>query len=319
MGYSLMPKGSVFTASFKRIEVYEIDGVKISSPALAARRTQIGNYSVSVSAGSSLNAVCHATDGDNYVDSEAEWRKDKKCTGPVLAISIGPTRPHTGSPKFATVSADLIHTYDSFSEARYELREVSRTVVPSVFTSLSAVGFASDPNVKLTHRDVAFFGATADRITILDSYISVSATGSVLTAVSDADAEEYLELSFGLLSKIDAKMVDFLYLGLKEKHLIQRFLLMFISIERSTHMAFKRLKAKTPDVELNKLNERFEWSVQNFWKNLGANDIQTFKRLKLIRDKLAHGETTYVSEHDVVQVEALAKQVLIATTSSLHA
>ena len=65
------------------------------------------------------------------------------------------------------------------------------------------MGFASDPNVKLTHRDVAFFGATADGTTILDSYISVSATGSVLTAVSDADAEK---LSFDLSQRIQNEL-----------------------------------------------------------------------------------------------------------------
>lgn len=148
VGYSLMPEGTSFTARFKRLEVYEIDGVRIATPTFEPRKTIRDGYNVTVSLGSSLNAVCNAIEDDNFADNEDEWRSSKKCSGPVLLISIGPTKPYTGHPKFATIGPTTIHTYDSFSEAKAELREASKRLVPPCLQRFLR------PALKLTRRSI---------------------------------------------------------------------------------------------------------------------------------------------------------------------
>lgn len=316
MGYSLMPEGRSFTARFKRLEVYEIDGVRINNPAFEPRKTIIEGYDVAVSLGASLNAVCNATEYDNFVDNEDEWRSNKKCSGPVLLISIGPTKPYTGYPKFATIGADTIHTYDSFSEAKTELREASKRIVPLVFAAFSASGTEIDPKIKLTRRDVAFFGIEGEGATVLDSYVAINMAGSLLSSIADEDAERFLNSSLELLSRVKEGPASFLHLGLQEDNSTQRFLLLFISIERSTHLSYKLNKPEVLGTQSQSLGAGFEWNVRNTWRALGEGDERLFKKLKLTRDKLAHGELTRVTDTEVSQVESLAKKVLIAVSSS---
>lgn len=186
-----------------------------------------------------------------------------------------------------------------------------------MFAAFSASGVEIDPKINLIRRDVAFFGTTSDGATVLDSYISINMASSLLSSISNAGAERFLDSALDLLSRMREGCANFLHLGLQEVNSTQRFLLLFISIERSTHLSHKVNRKEVVGDQSQSLSEKFEWNVRNAWGGMGEEEVRAFRKLKLTRDKLAHGELTTATDAEVSQVEALAKKVLVALSASL--
>jgi hypothetical protein len=115
-----------------------------------------------------------------------------------------------------------------------------------------------------------------------------------------------------------------MHLGFQEKDRLKKFLNFFLSIEIETHATFKTIEHEKfltdliafpsdqikntvsslfimQHSKLNSLKEHFIWCVICKWKHLSDLDVETFSKLKKIRDDIAHGNISVLpagAEHE---------------------
>ena len=78
MGFDNFNEDNSFEATFHSITIYQIRGIVdnsdfSNSPSLLTKITD----DVSLSIGSSLNDICNTLTGEDWVDNEEEWKKEK--------------------------------------------------------------------------------------------------------------------------------------------------------------------------------------------------------------------------------------------------
>ncbi len=58
--------------------------------------------------------------------------------------------------------------------------------------------------------------------------------------------------------------------------------------------------------------DRFIWCVLSEWHHLSDSDVEVFRRLKGIRDKIAHGSLSMPPAVSVIEIEKLATRLQIS-------
>ena len=78
MGFDKFNEDNSFEATFHSITIYQIRGIVDNSDLLnsSSKLTKITD-DVSLSIGSSLDEICNTLTGENWVDNEEEWKKEK--------------------------------------------------------------------------------------------------------------------------------------------------------------------------------------------------------------------------------------------------
>ena len=245
-------------------------------------------------------------------------------------IHFGPTSSHSATKGYAKVDGNTIVTYDSFTTARDELRELEAKALPSIEMAL-ACAFSIPPNtVRFMFVDRTSFGVTPENQTVHDIVVTGNAEGFVSSPLTGDEINSGIQQVMKLANLVDPRVSQFFQLGLRDKDNLKRFLYYFLAIEIDVHKCFRKTPAgqhvangATFDTRVSSslaklievrdnwtgLADRFIWCVVSAWKHLCDDDIAEFKRLKKVRDDIAHGNISTPAQSDVAAVEKLARKI----------
>jgi hypothetical protein len=333
MGFRALQKTELIAARFHCLHVYEIQGLTLAEKSLPARLSNIGGRVYSIAFGTSVNAVSHALVGNELSEDEHEWQRELKCTPPYCVVHFGPTELQRFSGTHGRFEDPMIHTYDGFQVARRELKIWANDVLPSLLAGLAASFNTNETPVKFLPIDSAFYGITCDGQTVLDTYISVNATGHVSSSLTANEATDRLESAVSIAKGMNQKVAQFFHLALHEVDPLKRFLYFFLAVEIETHATFATVDhaqnisnlihspsraTKTAQAffdsqreKWTNLRDRFAWCVLCAWPSLSDTDVDNFKHLKKIRDEIAHGSIANPPTDAVMLIEKLATKLLL--------
>lgn len=136
-----------------------------------------------------------------------------------------------------------------------------------------------------------------------------------------------------LSTRLNVKVSRFFNLALFEEDDLKRFLYFFLALEVQTHLAFRavdhsvHIGSLVPQASvagrsaaallerhtenMKNLRDRFVWCALCSWTSVTDSDVTEFKRLKDIRDSIAHGSIDAPPSEAVRAIKALTIKVLL--------
>lgn len=337
-GFRRILPGEKFSATFHRLEVYQIFGVTLVESPSHVQDFNLWGHKFRLSIGSSINEICQKLHGDDVADDETSWAKEHEAAPPYLLVSFGPTQEYSIEEGFVRIDGDEIHFWDCFPNARKMLRDESDRAMPVLLTSLS-VKFASvQAQSRFVRRDIAFFGADSSGRNVKDFRITVSARGMVSQAYTGDVIDGLVQGALESLNDVHKKVSEFFSWAESEDDNIKKFILYFISLEILIHSEFQLKFGQRTAVALENmasshtgnfpistrwllrrkhrdwatLQERFIAGVMFSWTNLDDKDVEKFGQLKKMRDDFLHGSTSNLAEQHAGEVRAIVMKVLSA-------
>jgi hypothetical protein len=328
MGFRRLEVGESVSASFHSLHTYELQGIKLNGNDDVVRSHGISSgvpYEVAI--GISVNALTRSIMNDDLAEDEEEWQKIHKCQPPFVLIHIGPTKEHAMTGEFIKFEGPTITTYESFIPARVELQEMEAAVIPNVVSALTCSLGLARSHLKLRKLSSDAFGITSSGMVLYDFRIEMRASLYASDQLELTEVNAKLQYANDLVEAINPKVSKFFFLALEEEDPLKRFLYFFLAIERQTHFVFSSVDhdrylsdlIQSPEriresstiffqkqrEHWKSLQDRFVWCALSIWTHLSDDDIETFKRLKKVRDKIAHGEITEPPDDAVVEIERL--------------
>lgn len=330
MGFTAISSGEPIEAAFHSVHVFEVRGFTIKEAPVVAKASASGTeYTLAI--GRSVNEVCNTILDNMYSKDENAWAKEYNCTPPYAIVHFGPTIPHRVTEGYARTEDGDIITYDAFGAACEQLRQLETRALASVEMALTCVFSSEAHTVEFKPVDRTIFGITPDGITVHDVRITASGSGYVSKPLTGEDIESGIQSVVKLAGLLDHRVSRFFQLGLHDQDDLKRFLYYFLAIEIEVHRVFRtvsRAQHVTNGVTLDprvssslasliesrlenwkNLTDRFVWCVVSVWKHLSDDDIGEFKRLKKVRDRIAHGEIASPDPAAVVAVENLVMKI----------
>lgn len=336
MGLSLLPQGQRPAAEFHALHVYAVRGFTLDAKSLGMISGTVAGESYTLSVGCSVNALCRQLVQDDYADSEEDWQKEHKCNPPYLLVHLGPTGRHESTGSHAKEEGRTITTYDSFPAARDELKVAGDKVLPPLLSALACSFSSQNQSVRFLPTDRTFFGITPDNRTILDFRLGASGTAYVSSRLESTQIKDRLAAGVSIASAMNQKVARFFQLALDEEDPLKKFLYFFLAIEIETHATFAKIDHATSlsrlvvapsrvasaaqdffdgqRQRLTNLRDRFVWCVLCVWTHLSDADVEEFKRLKTVRDDIAHGSIATPPYSAVAGAEKLAAKLHLPTT-----
>lgn len=337
-GFRLILPGETFSATFHRLEVYQIFGAAIVESATHTHSFDLRGDQFKLCIGSNINALCQKLHGVDYTDNEALWAKENNAASPYLLVSFGPTSEFTVDEGFVRIDDDKTHFWDCFPNARKMLADVSDRAVPILLASLSAKFASAHAQSRFLKRDIAFSGVDRAGRTIHDFRITVNARGITSLAYAGETINGMVKSALESLDGVGPRVAEFFSWAEREEDIVKKFILYFISLEMFSHKEFKlNFGNRTADEmeqmvgsaesnfpvssewllkrkqrEWTTLQERFVAGVMLRWANMDDNDVAKFGKLKKMRDNFLHGSTSTLTEQAVQEVRMLAVKVLSA-------
>lgn len=337
MGYRKLDDGEELSAAFTSVHVFEVQGLTGPLEGLIVDQGKLGGIGFGLALSSSLNEACVRIANDTFATDEQAWATEHRCGGPYLLLSVGPTSLHTMKAGYLQEVAGEVHTYDGFLSARAELKEAEAKVVPALLTGLSCVFGNHVANVRFRKLQRAASGRSTSNKTVHDVTLTMNAQLSTSQIVPADELAGLLSRSIQLASGVGEDVARFFHLGIGEADPTKRFLSFFMTVERQTHATYKsasshrqlstlsqvpgRLRMtcesflterqSQPD-EMKNLQDRFLWCALMVWAQVSDDDVQAFRQVKKVRDRIAHGEVSSASAVDVAKVERLAVKLQLA-------
>lgn len=331
MGFRQFAPGEVVKARFSNLAVFAVEGITVASTGIET--VTIKGHICKLAIAPTVNEACQALLSDNYAADEAEWQNDHKCSGPYALVAIGPTDEYEADSGLIKQEADgSITTYDCFRAARAFLKEVGNDVLPALLTALTCNFFTPGRHFRVRPVDSASFGTTPAGLTVHDFRITGSGHGFAPTAASAETVHEGLAAVAAQAPKLNVKVARFFKLAMFEKDDLKRFLYFFLALEVKTHATFalidhlERLGSLVPTTSfsgqsavallqrhtdnMKNLRDRFVWCAFCAWTSITDDDVIEFKRLKDIRDAIAHGSIDVPPSEAVSSIQALTIKVL---------
>lgn len=335
MGFrELIDRGSL-TASFMSVTAYEARGITLPEGFAAAKQARVAGANYRVALSKSINAACQSLIGDDFAESETEWYKEVKSTGPFVLIAVGPTDFIECEPgRMMRLPDRSITTYDSFPSLRQTLKALEDRVLPPVVATLTLALNEPDRYVALRKLARASAGRTPDGTTIHDIRLDVRAELSVSRPLDETRATLILNASVERAPRLHQRAAKYFALGTAEDDQLKKFLYFFLSLEVETHAVFGRIdhaarmreqvlrdgasapRPSTADLiardisRWDNLFDRFVWCATCAWTGLLDDDINLFKELKSARDAIAHGRESEPPVGFARKAELLAHKVL---------
>lgn len=330
MGFKPIAEGEPIEASFCSLHVFEVRGFTLKDGGALTHTAAVSGVQYRIGVGQSVNEACNALLGDVYTDDEDNWAKDHKCTPPYVIVLFGPTTQHRAMSGHAKAEGNQIVTYDAFPAAKEELRQFENAALPSLEMALACVLSARGHAVELLPVDRTAFGTTPANATVNDVRITGSGEAYVSKPLSSAELNAVLADAGTLAASLEPRVSRFFQLGMHDQDDLKKFLYCFLAVEIGVHRAFGkatkaqhlanaatingRVDASVLQLLENRDNwtalaDRFVWCVGSVWTHMGDSDIAEFKRLKRIRDDIAHGNIASPDAAAVKSIEALAKKI----------
>jgi hypothetical protein len=324
MGFTQIPESDSVCGVFNKLYVFHVEGIVLEDDTSTSKTGIINGKAYQIAFGAKLNAICNELVADDFIDDEEKWVTDNKTSAPFAVIRLGPTSEHVSTSRYAIETDDGLHIYDGFASARQEIAVTESRVIPALIAALELTFSGDGHRVRFCPVAETFYGISPGGKTLRDVNISVngSMTSSRKLGVDEFDTNLANALQFA--ARLNPRVANFMHMGFLEKDRLKKFLNFFLSIEIETHATFKsiehskflsdiivqpadKIKATVNSLfiaqhnKLNSLKEHFIWCVMCKWKHLSDLDVETFSRLKKIRDDIAHGNISVLpagAEHD---------------------
>lgn len=333
MGFRPVEGGESITASFSSVSVYETRGMSLQEGATHCTSGTIAGVNYRIAVGAGLNDTCIALADDVYVEDEDDWKRAKGCSGPFVLIQLGPTQTYTiTTGQIKTEEDGSTTTFDSFPDLRSDLANMEAAALPPLLTSLTCLLGHPTLHLELRKLDRASTGRTDAGKVLHDIRLQLSGTAFVSQGLPMPQVAAGLQAAVALAPQLNAKAARFFALGLGEDDELKKFLYFFLALEVQTHAVFGRidhagaiqkltnstLPAKPSAVallqrqvdQLRNLNDRFVWCAACAWSNVDDADVAQFKKLKSVRDEIAHGSASEPPHSYATLAQRLAKKVL---------
>lgn len=332
MGFRLLMPGEGYAAVFHSLRVYAIRGFTVESQCTDVVSGRLDGFSYSMAVGSSINAISRQLMQDDFTDSEEQWENEHGCKPPYLVVHLGPTVEYESASSYVKEEGGTIMTYDGFRAAKAELELIGDKIYPSLLSALACSFSSENHSVRFVPTDFAKFGITSDGRTIQDTRLTMSASGYAATKLEPAQVERKLSAGVSIANNVNMKAARFFRLALEEEDLLKKFLYFFLAIEIETHATFAKIDhlemlskliaapsraALSTQIlfdgqrkRLVNIGDRFVWCLLCTWTHLSDMDVEEFKRLKKIRDDIAHGSIAAPPASAAVAAEKLAAKLL---------
>lgn len=267
--------------------------------------------------------------GDILTQDEEAWEKERGCTPPYAVVHFGPTSRHAVTEGFAKTEGSEIITYDLFGAAKEELRRLEE-ILPSIEMALVCAFSSERQSVQFKPVDRTMYGVTSNSATVHDIRFTGIASAYTSMPLTAAEIDSGIKSVAKLAASLDPRVSRFFRLGLRDQDDLKKFLYYFLAIEIEVHRVFRTVSAAQhvqngatlePRVSTSlaglienrnnwtNLADRFIWCVVSAWKHLSDDDVKEFKRLKKVRDAIAHGNISSPNRAEVSAVESLAKKL----------
>lgn len=245
-------------------------------------------------------------------------------------LHFGPTSEHQATQAYAKWHGSEILTYDALPAAKAELRTLEAASLPSIEMALACTFNARGNAVAFVPIARTVYGLTSIGTTVHDMRLTGSAHVRVSTPLATGELQTALLAAGRLAALLDQRVARFFQLGAHDNDDLKKFLYYFLALEIEVHRTFGSLpKAQHLACSVSaesrvgvsiarllenrdnwtNLADRFVWCVASVWTHLADDDVDEFKRLKYVRDGIAHGRIARPERADVQAVERLVQRL----------
>ncbi|HNS22586.1 MAG TPA: hypothetical protein PKH24_18935 [Sedimentisphaerales bacterium] len=330
MGFVPIPPDKPLDAVFHSLHVFEVRGLTVQGAKAVTTAASTAGIQYDIGLGDSINTLCSALAVVLYTTDEEAWAKEHKCKPPYVMIHFGPTQSHRVATGYMKNEGDELCTYDAFGAAQKELRSIEDAALASIEMALACAFASTAHTVRFVPVDRIAYGITPNNVTLHDLRFTMHVTADVSIAFDRTAIEAGLNKTAATAAVLNPRVSQFYQLGVRDQDYLKKFLYYFLAIEIEVHRAFRtispaahiansatfeaRVSTSLPRLLETRDNwaglaDRFVWCVVSVWKHLADADIQEFKRLKKIRDAIAHGDLAAPAPTDVVAVEKLVTRI----------
>ena len=227
---------------------------------------------------------------------------------------------------------DALLTYDCFNDARQALRELEKSIISPLISSLTIQFSKFHRPIRFKLADHTEYGKTNSGETLFDMHINFSFGGYGSVNVLPNKLLEKISESLRQYLNIEPRVASLFFSGLKEHDKFKKFLYLYQSLEIHIHKTFKQIDfeqyvdkfTQSPErlektskqfyienqKESKNLTQRFMWCAILLWENLEDSDVDNFKQIKKRRDALSHGEEVHEASLPVKEIEDLLLKIL---------
>jgi hypothetical protein len=334
MGFTQHTEDESIKGVFHKLYVFSVEGLIFEEDALTPSSGDVNSHAYAIGFGTKLNAICNRLVGDDLIDDEAKWIAENKISAPFAIVHLGPTSLHASSSRYAKEDKGEHYTHDGFEAARQEIKVLESKVISPLLSALESTFSADGHRVRFRYVSEVFYGTSLAGRTIHDLKFSISGNMTVSKKMSENDFDTTLNKALQFASRLNPRVATFMHLGFQEGDRLKKFLNFFLSMEIETHATFKAIEHEKfladliafPSAQvknsvsslflahhnkLNSLKDRFVWCVICKWKHLSDLDVETFSKLKKIRDDIAHGNISLIppgaeleAEQFVIKIQA---------------
>lgn len=333
MGFTEYPGSDVLEIEFRIIRVYSIQGLNFSqkSDSRLSGEFEFGENCTAIIS-DSVNLACKTLCGEDLVEDEEKWLKEKKQRPPFALIYFKEFKTRTLVGGHRKEDNEYIYTYDGFPNGKEDIRAWEKDSLPKIFTALVVHLSTLERPIMLIPLERAISGKTNTGKTLFDMKLTAKADIVVSSGRTSIELDQLLEKSSNLYKNIDNKTSKHLHRAFNEKDRLKQFLSYFLFIEVNTHKEFngisyegdassvfmmpERLNRTANEFFKNRfsesknLSQRFHWCSILSWSQINDQDIDDFLYIKKIRDKLAHGEDIDEADFPVEKARNLSLKIL---------
>lgn len=341
MGFEEIANGMEIEATFNLVKAYQFRGITLSeAEADSIVNLCHKNQDFAFGFGNSLNELYQHLCDKNLADDKDNQSKNNGKNSPSLFLII-----HISLNKFFVCRSgywkkekegykESFVTYDGFPEARELLKKKEFRIVSPLLASLSV-------QLSFFHRPIRFvplfheiYGKTKMGENVYDQKIEMAMDVSISTILNPTRVKAGIQDSLKLYDQLDFEVSSLFHAALEEKDRLKQFLNFFFVLERYTNQVFEKIdfkdyltKAKiTPDrikvaseefflkqqTKSRALLLRFKWCALLVWESINDKDIEDFKSVKEVRDRIAHGKNA----SEAILPTAIAEQLCLKLLSS---
>lgn len=328
MGFSENPAALQLEAAFYGLYVFQVRGVQVQDePDALAGPIAVGS-DCALAFGLGVNRLSRLLGCPDFDENEDAWTKERRVTGPLVMVRLGPTRNFKSTSSLAKWSGDRWETYEAFSAAKDELAHLASVRLPSIFSSLVVSLSRSGQHVAVAEVQRAVFGVALDGSVILDVRVDVRAHASVSHPRKFEETKSDVAAAAAISERIAPTSAQFLALGLRESDPVKAFLYLFLAVETTTHQCFAEvrglatvdrlsrcaariekgaavLSALSEDDRYRTLRARFIWCAVLSWEHISDDEVTAFSALLRVRHELAHGARMAPDEAHVRAIRRL--------------
>jgi hypothetical protein len=186
MGFKEHSSDEILEAAFSLVRVYSVKGLVLDDLPVN-KPIKFGEKCTAI-LGNSVNTLSNLLFNDDFIEDEDKWQKEVKANAPFLILYFGPTKLFQINGGHRKEKQEFILTYDSFPDAKKELKNLEDEFLASVMTAIFTK-FSNLPNpinFALITREV--FAKTTKGKTLHDVWFQTVITCHTSTKIDTEEA-----------------------------------------------------------------------------------------------------------------------------------